>query len=96
MEIQNARDKVVFEQATRAYEQVGLVSHPGKRQRQVGSTFVCSDAQCSQFLDSIFHEGAHGHPDDVFKLSPQSLNEMRMLMLLRPLVQSDLPVEVCL
>ena len=143
---QNTRDKEVFEQATRAYEQVGLVSHPGKRQRQVKSAVVLgaevdgelgrvsaprsriallmfitgvivSKQLCTRrllqsvlgcwihvclfrrpvfsVLDMVFHEGQDCHPDEVFKLSQQSMNELLTLMVLGPLIQSDLRTGIC-
>lgn len=43
-------------------------------------------------LEAVFHEGLHVHEDEVFRLSPQSINELCNLMILGPLFQTDLRV----
>ena len=46
-------------------------------------------------LDSVYHEGAHASPHDVFRLSSQTMNELRMLLLLGTLAQTNLRADVC-
>ena len=135
---QQTRDVEVF---TGAYSQVGLVPHPGKRQRQVTSgtvlgaeidgvkgvvsaprgrvamlmfvtsilvqqqrttrrilqsLFVCLFRRpIFAVLDAVFNEGQNLHPDEVFHLSPQGINELSVLLVLGPVIQTDMRVGIC-
>lgn len=44
-------------------------------------------------MDSLFREGSDHHPDEVFCISRQSLNELQTLAILGPFAQSDLRAE---
>eukprot|EP00438_Fugacium_kawagutii_P033349 Skav204235 [mRNA] locus=scaffold1550:277390:299473:- [translate_table: standard] len=46
-------------------------------------------------LDAVYHEGQGLHPDAVFTLTPQSINEMLMLLMLGPLAQCNMRTSVC-
>lgn len=46
-------------------------------------------------LDAIYNEGNHQPPDTVFPLSPKSLSELTMLMLLGVLAQCDMRAAIC-
>ena len=144
-QLQDTRDKEVFKRANLAYEQVGLVSHPGKRQRQQFSGTVLGaevDGKAGfvsaprsrvamlmfitavvvrkrrttrrilqsllgtwihvclfrrptfAVLDKVFNEGVDRHPDEVFALSSSGVQELCMLMILGPLMQTDLRISV--
>lgn len=46
-------------------------------------------------FDAVFHEGSQHHMDAPFILSRQCINELSVLMILGPLIQTDLRVSVC-
>jgi hypothetical protein len=46
-------------------------------------------------LDAVFNEGQNLHPDEVFHLSPQGINELSVLMVLGPVIQTDMRVGIC-
>ena len=46
-------------------------------------------------LDAVFNEGQNLHPDEVFHLSPQGINELSVLMVLGPVIQTEMRVGIC-
>ena len=43
----------------------------------------------------MFNEGQNLHPDEVFHLSPQGINELSVLMVLGPVIQTEMRVGIC-
>ena len=50
---------------------------------------------CFCVLEEIYQEGRHHHPDEVFQLSNRAVNELLMIMILGPWLQTDLRTHVC-
>ena len=145
LDAQATRDKVICERSETAYKTVGLVPHPGKRQRQVSSTVALGAEihgdlgrvhaprsrvallifatavivqkgfttrrllQCLlgswihvllfrrpafSVLSEVFSAGKDCRPDQVFRMSPRCIDELLVLLLLGPVIQADLRVNI--
>ena len=143
--IDTQRDIEVFAAAERAYQDVKLVAHPGKKQRRVASATVlgaeidgtegkisaprsriallmfttmlivkkkvvtrrilqsllgCWIHACLfrrpmfAVMDCIFSEGISLPPDSTFQLSAMAVNELMLLLVLAPLLQTDMRANV--